>query len=103
MLRAIPVSLVVLLSSVTSLHAGEGVLEINQACAVNPVTGCFSGDAPGFPVTIDGSAGRSYLLTGDLVIPDPDTSGISISASGRFTRSEGLRDHRRGLRRCHNQ
>lgn len=28
----------------------DGVLEINQECAVN--TGCFSGDTPGFPVTI---------------------------------------------------
>ncbi len=42
----------------------DGVLEINHTCAVQ--TGCFSGDAPGYPVTIDGSAGRSYLLTSDL-------------------------------------
>ena len=30
--------------------AVDGVLEINQACAVH--TGCFSGDDPGLPVTI---------------------------------------------------
>jgi parallel beta-helix repeat protein len=78
MLRAILPSVVLLLSSVTSLHAGEGVLEINQACAVN--TGCFSGDASGYPVTIDGSAGRSYRLTSDLVVPDQNTDGIRVAS-----------------------
>ena len=34
--------------------ADEGVLEINQVCAVN--TGCFVGDSAGFPVTIMDSA-----------------------------------------------
>ncbi len=58
--------------------ASDGVLEINQACAVQ--TGCFAGDTPGFPVTIDGSAGSSYLLTGDLTIPDENTSGVTIDA-----------------------
>jgi len=67
---------------VGSLAAGaasafDGVLEINQVCAVQ--TGCFSGDTPGFPITIDGSAGRSYRLTGSLVVPDEFTDGISIS------------------------
>jgi hypothetical protein len=57
--RAILFSLVLLLTSVTSLHAGEGVLEINQTCAAS--TGCFSGDGAGFPVTI--SAPGSYRLT----------------------------------------
>ena len=60
------------------VFAGDGVLEINQACAVN--TGCFSGDTLGFPVTIDGSAGRSYRLTGDLVVPDENTDGIFVTA-----------------------
>ena len=31
-------------------YAVDGVLEINQTCAVN--TGCFAGDAAAFPVTI---------------------------------------------------
>ncbi len=44
--------------------AVDGVLEINQACALNG--GCFNGDTAGYPVTIDGSAGRSYKLTGDI-------------------------------------
>ncbi|MDG2051443.1 MAG: hypothetical protein P8M78_14920 [Myxococcota bacterium] len=38
--------------------AVDGVLEINQACAVN--TGCFSGDAAGLPVTI--TAAGSYRM-----------------------------------------
>ena len=42
--------------------AVDGVVEINQTCAVN--TGCFSGDAAGFPVTI--SQTGSYRLTSDL-------------------------------------
>jgi len=57
--------------------AADGVLEINQACATT--TGCFAGDAPGFPVTIDGGSGRSYRFTSDLVVPDENTTGIEIS------------------------
>jgi hypothetical protein len=41
--------------------AGDGVGEINQACVS---TGCFAGDAPGFPVTL--SLPGSYLLTSNL-------------------------------------
>ena len=42
--------------------AVDGVLEINQTCAIQ--TGCFSGDTPGFPVTI--STPNSYRLTSNL-------------------------------------
>jgi hypothetical protein len=59
--------------------ATDGVLEINQTCAVQ--TGCFPGDAAGFPVTIDGSAGSSYLLTSDLTVPDANTTGIMVNTS----------------------
>jgi hypothetical protein len=73
-----------LLAAVTlgaaSALAVDGVIEINQACAVN--TGCFSGDGAGFPVEIDGTAGLSYRLTGDLQIPNEGTTGILISANG---------------------
>jgi len=62
------------------LAMGDGVLEINQICAVN--TGCFPGDAAGFPVTIDGSAGSSYRLAGNLTVTDPFTGGIEILANG---------------------
>ena len=70
----------------TPALAADGVLEINQTCAEK--TGCFSGDAAGFPVTIDGSAGKSYRLTSSLKLPDGNTAGIvltstvSVSASG---------------------
>jgi hypothetical protein len=43
--------------------------------------GCFSGDAAGLPVTINGAAGRSYRLTGDLTVPDENTNGIVVSAN----------------------
>lgn len=42
--------------------AGNGRLEINQACALDG--GCFQGDDPGFPVQI--TQPGSYLLTGNL-------------------------------------
>ena len=58
--------------------ASDGVLEINQTCAVE--TGCFPGDAPGLPVTITGSAGRSYKLTSDLRMSADDSAAISITA-----------------------
>jgi hypothetical protein len=58
--------------------AVDGVVEINQSCATNG--GCFSGDTTGFPVSIDGSAGRSYRLTSDLVVGDENTDAIGIAA-----------------------
>lgn len=58
----------------TASASGEGAAEINQVCAS---VGCFSGDAPGFPVTIDGSAGRNYRLTSDLAVGA--STGIEIS------------------------
>jgi hypothetical protein len=42
--------------------AGDGMLEINQACATQ--TGCFPGDTPGYPVTINERG--SYRLTSEL-------------------------------------
>ncbi len=58
------VFLLLLLMSANSAEATDGVLEINQACAIGP--GCFSGDDPGFPVTI--TIPGSYRLTGNLGI-----------------------------------
>jgi len=52
--------------------ASDGVLEINQACAVN--TGCFPGDDPGFPVTVVQPG--SYSLTSSL---DLSTEGVNVS------------------------
>jgi hypothetical protein len=61
-----------------SVFASDGQLEINQACAVN--TGCFAGDASGFPVTVIQPG--SYRLTGslDLSAEGANVSGISVSA-----------------------
>lgn len=60
-----------------SARAGDGVREISHACATQ--TGCFGGDAAGYPVTI-GISG-SYRLTNDLVVPDEDTTGIEVGSS----------------------
>ncbi|MBK7950011.1 MAG: right-handed parallel beta-helix repeat-containing protein [Deltaproteobacteria bacterium] len=57
--------------------ADDGVLEINQSCAVN--TGCFAGDTAGFPVTITTTG--SYRLTATLTLPNENTNGIEISAN----------------------
>jgi hypothetical protein len=67
-----------LLGPTVPLRAVDGVVEINQTCAV--ATGCFSGDTAGFPVTI-GTSG-SYRLTSDLVVTNGgviDISGDSVS------------------------
>jgi hypothetical protein len=60
------------------LHAVDGVVLINQnaalAGAVTP------GDAPGFPVTI--SVPGSYKLSGNLTVPDANTTAIAITVDG---------------------
>jgi len=57
--------------------AVDGVLEINQACVA---TGCFPGDSAGFPVEI--TASGSYRLTGNLAVPDENTTAVEIAADG---------------------
>ena len=71
---AILIGALALLLAVTA-GADDGVREINQACAVN--TGCFAGDAAGFPVQITGTG--SYLLTGDLDA-GVDQQAVTVSA-----------------------
>jgi hypothetical protein len=68
---------IALLVAAANAHAGDGVLEINHVCAQS--LGCFPGDLPNYPVTIDGSAGRSYRLTSDLSV-NANTTAISITA-----------------------
>ena len=63
------------------LLAADGVLEINQTCASG--AGCFTGDNAGYPVEISGAAGRSYVLTSDLVVPNASTNGIVLSGTTR--------------------
>jgi len=66
-----------LLTLATPALAVDGVLEINQTCAVE--TGCFAGDAPGLPVQI--TQPGSYALTSDLNLPDfAETGGIELLA-----------------------
>jgi len=77
-LRAACAALLLALSAAGAASAGDGRIEIDQAGALRG--GLTAGDAPGFPVTISESG--SYLLTGNLVVPDLLTTAISIAASG---------------------
>lgn len=58
-----------------AVQASDGTIELNQTCAVQ--TGCFAGDAPGFPITI-GSTG-SYRLTSSLTVAANGVDGIQIN------------------------
>lgn len=69
-------SLSAIFPAVTAL-AVDGVIEINQACAVN--TGCVPGDAAGFPVRI--TEGGSYRLTSNLDSGSAVVGMIQIQAS----------------------
>jgi hypothetical protein len=72
------VSIVAMLGTASIARAVDGVLEINQTCAEN--TGCFAGDAAGFPVTL--ATEGAYRLTSNLVVRDTGvpTNGIDIQA-----------------------
>jgi len=60
-----------------SVFAVDGVVLINQASvATGDIT---SGDTPGFPVTI--SQPGSYRLSGNLTVPDANTTAIEITSS----------------------
>lgn len=65
---------ILLLSTILPLaaaRASDGVLEINQTCALTG--GCVTGDAGGFPVTI--SEPGSYRLTSSLLVSVPSGGG----------------------------
>ena len=62
--------------SAGAARAGDGRLEINQSCVA---TGCFPGDAPGFP--IETQSGSSYVLTSSLAVPDANTRGVTLAES----------------------
>lgn len=72
------ITLLVLVASAPSALADDGALEINQVCAVQ--TGCFPGDAAGFPVTL--TAPGSYVLTSNLEVVAQATTAIQIQAPG---------------------
>jgi len=61
------------ITSAGSALAADGVLEINHVCATT--TGCFPGDAPGYPVEINQPG--SYRLTSNLTVPS-STNGIEV-------------------------
>lgn len=65
-----------LLALAAPVHAGDGVIELNQTCATQ--TGCAPGDAPLFPITL--STRGSYRLTSDLAVPDENTNGIEVGS-----------------------
>ncbi len=60
----------------SSLYAVDGVVLIDHYHAM--VGNITPGDAPGFQVTISQSG--SYRLTGDLSVPDGNTTAIQITA-----------------------
>lgn len=75
--KAAPIATMIV-SVATALGVGpaeaQGVIGINQAAAL--AGGVTPGDAPGFPVTISQSG--SYVLTGNLTVPDANTTAIEI-------------------------
>ncbi len=86
--------LLLLVSTGGEALAAAGALEISHVCAVQ--TGCFSGDSPGYPVTVDGAAGSAFVLTSELVVPDANTIGISIESSEITIDMNGFRIVRSG-------
>ena len=58
------------------LSAVDGVVLINQNAAL--AGNVTPGDTPGFPITI--SAPGSYRLSGNLTVPDANTTAIQVSA-----------------------
>src|ERR1700760_2943950 len=62
----------------SSVYAVDGVVLIDQSHAL--AGNITPGDSPGFPVTI--SQPGSYRLTGNLTVPDANTTAIQITADG---------------------
>ncbi len=67
-------SIIMLLLGISALtQAANGVYAINTLCAL---TGCFTGDAPGLPITI--TLPGSYKLTSNLVSNNQSVNVIEI-------------------------
>src|SRR5215469_17235968 len=72
-----PRSLFLILSACAlPLYSVDGVVLINQNVAL--AGNVTPGDTPGFPVTI--TAQGSYKLSGNLIVPDANTTAIDITA-----------------------
>src|SRR2546428_10232429 len=70
-------ALVLLLAGLScNMYAVDGVVLIDQNRAL--AGGVTPGDAPGFPVTL--SVAGSYRLSGNLTVPDANTSAIQVTA-----------------------
>jgi hypothetical protein len=61
----------------SSVYAVDGVILIDQNHAL--AGGLTPGDAPGFPIPI--SQFGSYRLSGNLTVPDTNTTAIAITAN----------------------
>lgn len=67
-------------------QAISGALEINQACVEE---GCFPGDTPGLPVTINTPG--TYALTSNLAVTNTSTNVIVVQASDVTIELNGFR------------
>jgi hypothetical protein len=67
-------------------QATPGAFEINQACVAD---GCFSGDAPGFPVTV--SQPGIYVLSSNVEVSDYTQTAIAITADDVSLELNGFR------------
>lgn len=78
-MRALTAALLALLISVLAADglATDGVFEINATIAA---AGGLAVDPPGFPVVI--SSAGSYRLTGNLLVPDGNTTAVLVTAGG---------------------
>src|SRR5438093_8400021 len=68
--------LTILVAAAVPVYALDGVVLINQNAAL--AGNVTPGDTPGFPVTI--SVTGSYKLSGNLTVPDANTTAILINA-----------------------
>ncbi|RIL06542.1 MAG: hypothetical protein DCC71_06435 [Proteobacteria bacterium] len=80
--RLMLVSSIALLALPLAALAGDGRIEINQACVA---AGCFAGDTPGFPVTL--ASPGAYVLTSNLTVPASDgvvatVAGVDLDLNG---------------------
>jgi hypothetical protein len=75
--KKLAVVLAIVLGGAGPVGAVDGVIEINQAKALaGGLNGSLVADPPGFPVSI--TQPGSYRLTGNLTVPDGNTTAISI-------------------------
>src|SRR5882672_6643872 len=75
--RRLMVCVCILAAISSSLYAVDGVILIDQNRAL--AGNITPGDAPGFPVTISQSG--SYRLSGNITVPDANTTAIQITAA----------------------